>query len=408
MLSSPDLLRSRTPVEQPKLQPLRGPSRSSKRTLSLFRDLLSVLSIPLSPPSLSSIPPLLILQVIERITSTRISLPEPVSSYVIVPSSGHGHDNRNGDGDATSSCSSKGNEEEESESERERELVLLKILIGYLGDDLLGMDLSVVDPSKVVRGQGEREMEVLVMALVVLAKRYGIVVHPDPDRNPQRGECSTTSYEDDTRSEADSSLDSNDIAHRQARLSSSRPEQYNWQNGVLDTFDHIKADSSGGVIDEDEDEDPEDDETLVLPEPIQPDITLTSPTMSMPHDRKTKTTSSATMAINRGLVAGQNMDVDVFTETYIARSVGQGTATFETRDDLPASWRDNDDALNPMSPSNCMVPTQQALPAYLEHEHSTPRSGYSASSSRHADHRHSHKTVLQCMLDEFGLDLRPD
>lgn len=48
-----------------------------------------------------------------------------------------------------------------------------------LADDILGMDLSVVDPMNVVRG-GEHEMAVMIMALVVAARRRGIHVTLPP------------------------------------------------------------------------------------------------------------------------------------------------------------------------------------------------------------------------------------
>ena len=56
----------------------------------------------------------------------------------------------------------------------------MKCILGVLADDLLGMDLTLVNPRKVVEGK-EREMEVVIMALVVVAKRKGIDVKPKDD-----------------------------------------------------------------------------------------------------------------------------------------------------------------------------------------------------------------------------------
>lgn len=56
-------------------------------------------------------------------------------------------------------------------------MAVTKCILGVLADDLLGMDLTLVDPRKVVKGE-EREMEVVIMAFVVVAKRKGIILHP--------------------------------------------------------------------------------------------------------------------------------------------------------------------------------------------------------------------------------------
>lgn len=49
-----------------------------------------------------------------------------------------------------------------------------------MADDELGMDLSAVDPVRVVMGTKE-EMGVIIMGLAVIAKRHGIEVHPKSD-----------------------------------------------------------------------------------------------------------------------------------------------------------------------------------------------------------------------------------
>lgn len=48
----------------------------------------------------------------------------------------------------------------------------IKCILGVLANDMLGIDLSIIQPIHVLEGRGE-VMEVLVMALVVVAHRRG-------------------------------------------------------------------------------------------------------------------------------------------------------------------------------------------------------------------------------------------
>lgn len=53
---------------------------------------------------------------------------------------------------------------------------MMKCILGVLTDDFnLGVGMTLVDPRRVVEG-GEREMEVMIMAFAVLAKRRGLVL----------------------------------------------------------------------------------------------------------------------------------------------------------------------------------------------------------------------------------------
>jgi hypothetical protein len=62
----------------------------------------------------------------------------------------------------------------------EDELSVIKCILGVLADDLLSMDLTLVDPRKVREGS-ERELEVVIMAFAVVAKRKGMDLRPERD-----------------------------------------------------------------------------------------------------------------------------------------------------------------------------------------------------------------------------------
>jgi hypothetical protein len=111
--------------------------------LPLLHHLLQNIHIPIHPPTLASISPSLLLLTLESLLSYRLPLPKNIRL-----------------------CTSK-----------EDEISVMKCILGVLADDLLGMDLTLVDPRRVVEGK-EREMEVVIMALVVVAKRKGIDLKP--------------------------------------------------------------------------------------------------------------------------------------------------------------------------------------------------------------------------------------
>jgi hypothetical protein len=114
--------------------------------LPLLHQLLATLHIPIHPPTLSSVSPSLLLLILESLLAYRLPLPKNIRTCATT----------------------------------EDEVAVMKCILGVLADDLLGMDLTLVNPRKVVEGK-EREMEVVIMALVVVAKRKGIDVRPNDD-----------------------------------------------------------------------------------------------------------------------------------------------------------------------------------------------------------------------------------
>ncbi|WWD00411.1 hypothetical protein V866_007324 [Kwoniella sp. B9012] len=131
-------------------------------TLQLLQNLLLTLSIPINPPSLSSIPPTLILLTLEAILQQKLDIPEKLRRCNKV----------------------------------EDEIGLIKCLLGILADDLLNIDLSLIDPLKVLTGR-EKEMEVVVMAVIVVAKRNGIAVTTSRGRRIGDGSRSMKSANED-------------------------------------------------------------------------------------------------------------------------------------------------------------------------------------------------------------------
>lgn len=107
--------------------------------LPLLHQVLRVLHIPVYPPTLSSISPSLLLIILETLLSHPIALSKQLRL-----------------------CETP-----------EAEVCVVKCILGVLADDILGMDLSLVDPQAVVDGS-ERELEVLIMAFAVVAKRRGL------------------------------------------------------------------------------------------------------------------------------------------------------------------------------------------------------------------------------------------
>ncbi|RSH83883.1 hypothetical protein EHS25_005498 [Saitozyma podzolica] len=108
-------------------------------SLPLLHQLLHHLGIPVLPPSLSSTSPSLLLVILEALVDTKLPLPP-----------------------STRLCPT-----------QDDEVSVVKCILGVLADDILAMDLTLVDPVRVVQGS-ELEIAVLVMALAVLAKRQGI------------------------------------------------------------------------------------------------------------------------------------------------------------------------------------------------------------------------------------------
>jgi len=130
--------------------------------LPLLHQLLATLHIPIHPPTLSSISPSLLLLILESLLAYRLPLPKNIRTCATV----------------------------------EDEVEVMKCILGVLADDLLGMDLTLVNPKKVVEGK-EREMEVVIMALVVVAKRKGIDVRPKDENDGGMGDWSLEHEEEE-------------------------------------------------------------------------------------------------------------------------------------------------------------------------------------------------------------------
>jgi hypothetical protein len=130
--------------------------------LPLLHQLLATLHIPIHPPTLSSVSPSLLLLILESLLAYRLPLPKNIRACATI----------------------------------EDEVAVMKCILGVLADDLLGMDLTLVNPRKVVEGK-EREMEVVIMALVVVAKRKGIDVKPKDENDGGMGDWSLEQHEEE-------------------------------------------------------------------------------------------------------------------------------------------------------------------------------------------------------------------
>lgn len=107
--------------------------------LPLLHQLLRLLHIPIFPLTLSSVSPSLLLILLESLLGHRLDLPSGLRT-----------------------CET-----------QDAEVSVIKCILGVLADDLLAMDLTLVDPRRVVAG-AERELEVIIMAYAVVAKRKGL------------------------------------------------------------------------------------------------------------------------------------------------------------------------------------------------------------------------------------------
>ena len=192
--------------------------------LPLFQALLAALNIPLTPPSIPAIPPSLLLLTLERILGTRVPLPAHLRT-----------------------CAS-----------QEDELELVKCLMGVMADDELGMDLTAVDPARVVRGYTD-EMCVMIMALVVIAKRRGVVVYRPADD----GDATFDSVRSGSGSEG-SRTDRHEADRSRLYGSERMDDSGRWYG--MDLID---------VMDEESDY----DAIAALREPLEPDVTLSSPVL---------------------------------------------------------------------------------------------------------------------------------
>lgn len=111
--------------------------------LPVLHALLTALSLPptVHPSTLASVPPTLLLLVLELLLSHRLPLPSSLRSP----------------------------------RTRNAEIELTKIILGSLADDVLALDLTVVDPVRVIDGS-EPDIAVVIMALAVAARRRGVAM----------------------------------------------------------------------------------------------------------------------------------------------------------------------------------------------------------------------------------------
>ena len=116
-------------------------SQGPTPSLPLLHALLRALKIPILPSTLSATSPSLLLILLETLLANRLPLPQSIRS-----------------------CSTPSDE-----------IAVIKCILGVLAHDILGMDLVVIDPVQVVSG-ATQELEVVVMALAVVAKRSGLDV----------------------------------------------------------------------------------------------------------------------------------------------------------------------------------------------------------------------------------------
>jgi hypothetical protein len=133
--------------------------------LPLLHQLLQTLHIPIHPPTLSSISPSLLLIILESLLQYRLDLPHSIRLCATT----------------------------------EDEVSVIKCILGVLADDLLAMDLTLVDPRRVVSGQ-DRELEVMIMAFAVVAKRKGL------DLKPREAEVGDWSFDREEEEEEEERL----------------------------------------------------------------------------------------------------------------------------------------------------------------------------------------------------------
>ncbi|WVQ84111.1 hypothetical protein IAT38_006256 [Cryptococcus sp. DSM 104549] len=274
--------------------------------LPLLHQLLRALHIPVLPPSLAATPPSLLLLILETILASRLPLPHPIRL-----------------------CNTP-----------DDELAVIKCVLGVLADDILGMDLSVVNPKKVVQGH-YHEMALVVMALVLVARKKGISVRvPTP--------------EGEEAAESDEEL-------------------------------YGQGHNSGCWLGEEDSPSPEG-----LPPPILPDITSPGP-ISSP-------------------ITGPGLDVFKLDKWNYPADLT--IAEDETMDDTmdrtqmssspsPAPWQDIKSERRTMQLAPLSFPERHPVSVTK----GTNGENRSISQTWSIDSGASGKTVLQQMLEEFGLDL---
>ncbi|WVR09717.1 hypothetical protein IAU60_006793 [Kwoniella sp. DSM 27419] len=301
--------------------------------LPLFHSLLDSLRIPIRPPTLRSIPPSLLLLTLESILGRRFALPSGLRA-----------------------CSNPA-----------EELGMVKCLLGILSDDILGVDLSSIDPRVIVTGPStgsrtDRQLEALVMALVVVAKRQGIP-------------C---------------------VA----------PRSIIKRTGVLlgeSSMGEPLVSSTVGDFDP-------------LPKPLEPDVTLSSPSSHSPGSRQPLSDTDTSFDEHRHEYAfGQQASGSRYSDDVFGSALQEVEYSVETS---VSSYQDEDEKDEKLDITNEFDPYCQAYrhlilpldtrPGPEEDGGSEPRhtnAPLARPSQQSLVAETSARTVLQCMLEEFGLDM---
>ncbi|WWC87056.1 uncharacterized protein L201_001941 [Kwoniella dendrophila CBS 6074] len=301
-------------------------------TLQLFQQLLSVLKIPIKPPSLTSIPPSLLLLTLEIILGEKLNyIPIEFRSYK--------------------------NEFDE--------LNLVKCLLGIIGDDLLSIDLSLIDPLKLVKvnhcyltssssstttstsinEDGTKEMEVVIMSLIVIAKKRGI------------------------------------------KLDTSKKTDQGYFNEIYDN---------------------EYNEEELLPLPLKPDISITSPI-----------SSSSTQVPSIDVFGLKIADDEEINERYVGIYQNQTIEEPINSDQIQEQQDYYESDISRISDEFDPYYTPTPIPddpfkscnikknmrnEGLYADHLKPQSNSMSTLRSNSSTSTSGKTVLQCMLEEFGLN----
>lgn len=352
--------------------------------LQLFRALLQTLAIPLTPPSIPSIPPSLLLLTLERILGERITLTPDIRS-----------------------CRT-----------RTDELALVKCLLGIMADDELGMDLTAVDPTRVVEGRSE-EMGVIIMGMVVIAKRRGWEVRPGAGRGDESFDSMRSGRSAQTAQtvESGSSARTTGTAEVFANAAGRGRGDEDWSRpDGSHQFDEDDCEWDGLVGDDDE------MDVGAYARPLEPDVTLSSPVIPV-SSRDVFGELAARPQQTNGLFSVEHDKLDPHFK---------GAAPYDAQADLTLEhYVGNDNAYETPMPRNGLnVPLVRSGPdhkaddadiadgqrqirpttrelrdalAYEKVANWREDSQTTATSTTLAGGSSGHRTVLQEMMDEFGL-----
>lgn len=235
----------------------------------------------------------------------------------------------------------------------------MKYLLGILADDLLGIDLSLIDPIRVLRGK-EREMEVVIMGVIVVAKRNGIVL----DLGHTREEGQDSSY-----------------------IHARRKKQGNGKQRMGRRFT---------LDDEDDTEDS-------LPRPIQPDRSLS---FSSPINQSRDVFGVYHEGDVKGTERQDSDSQEIINDVNIHDGDENGHGGYSNINDISRISDEFDPYLTPIHDTFPHYITTDASQDKLglSHQHQTLTQPYTSTTTPSGSSSSSGKTVLQCMIEEFGLE----